>query len=107
MAAGLDIKSALQTDFDDASENEIIKLANKIAKKDLRLIARKIDEVSTFDEARTVTAYKQAAVRSKGEQRQALAGVDTAGLDPDEVAKMATMFTELAAAKGATDDDDE
>lgn len=88
-------------------ENEIIKLANRIATKDLRIIAQKRTEVSSFDEARIVTAYKQAAVRSKGEARQALNGIDMDGLDPAEVEKLGLKLTELAGAKRGDDDDEE
>jgi hypothetical protein len=98
----------VEGDEDGAGEeNEIIKLANRIAKKDLRLIAKKSDECSSFDEARIVTAYKQAAVRSKGEARQALNGVDMEGLDPAEVEALGIALTELASAKGRPRDDDD
>lgn len=99
MPGALGIKELLKVGGDDAIEDEIIGLTNQIAKKDLRLIAMKTDEVSSFDEARIVVAYKQGSLRSKSERRQAEAGVKFEGLDPAEVEKLATMFTELVQAK--------
>lgn len=86
-------------------ENTIIRLANRIAKKDLKLIANKRDEVSSFDEARIVTAYKQAAVRSKGEARQALNGMDLDGLDPREVEALAIEMSRAAKSSDEADDE--